>query len=77
VLGETSGPQGIPYLLAFAGARRSLLGWRLGEKSPVALAALNALARYWAGHPQTAGLLALARQHPDPDIRLAARARFA
>jgi hypothetical protein len=77
VLGETSGPQGIPDLLDFAGARRSLLGWRLGEKSPVALAALNALARYWAGHPQTAGLLALARQHPDPDVRLAARARFA
>ena len=77
VLGGTSGPQGIPYLLDFAGARRSLLGWRLGEKSPVALAALDALARYWAGHPQTAGVLALARRHPDPDIRLAAQARFA
>jgi hypothetical protein len=77
VLGQTSGPQGIPALLDFAGARRSLFGWRLGEKSPVALAALDALARYWAGHPQTAGLLALARKHPDPDIRLAARARFA
>ncbi|HEU5040303.1 MAG TPA: hypothetical protein VFT84_05765, partial [Gemmatimonadales bacterium] len=77
VLGETAGPQGIPALLGLAGARRSLLGWRLGDKSPVSLAALNALARYWAWHPQTIGLLALARQHPDPDIRLAARARLA
>ena len=77
VLGETSGPQGIPHLLDFAGARRGLLGWRLGEKTPVALAALNTLARHWAGHPQTAGLLALARRHPDPDVRLAAKARFA
>jgi hypothetical protein len=77
VLGETSGPQGIPHLVDLTGARRSLLGWRLGDKSPVSLAAINALARYWAGHPQTRALLALARQHPDPDIRLAARAKFA
>ena len=77
VLGETSGPQGIPHLLGLAGARRSLFGWRLGDKSPVSLAALNALARRWAAHPQTAGLLAMARRHPDPDVRLAARARFA
>jgi len=77
VLGETAGPQGIPALMGLTGARRSLLGWRLGDKSPVTLAALNALARYWAGHPQTIGLLALARQHPDPDVRLAARAKYA
>ncbi len=77
VLGETAGPQGIPALMGLTGARRSLFGWRLGDKSPVTLAALNALARYWAGHPQTIGLLALARQHPDPDVRLAARAKYA
>jgi hypothetical protein len=77
VIGETAGPQGIPHLVGLTGARHGLLGWRLGDKSPVSLAALNALARSWAGHPQTAGLLALARRHPDPDIRTAAGARFA
>jgi hypothetical protein len=77
VLGHTAGAQGIAQLVGLTGARRGLLGWRLGEKSPITLAALSALARYWAGHPQTVALLALAREHPDPDIRLAARARFA
>ncbi len=77
LLGEASGQEGIPHLVGLAGARRSLFGWRLGDKSPVALAALTALARRWAGHPQTAAILATARQHPDPDIRLAVRARLA
>ncbi|HEX6106989.1 MAG TPA: hypothetical protein VFZ26_15485 [Gemmatimonadales bacterium] len=77
ILGEAAGARGIPQLVGLTGARRTLFGWRLADKSPITLAALNTLARYWAGHPQTAGLLALARRHPDPDIRLAARARFA
>ena len=46
-------------------------------KSPIVLAALGALAQYWSAHPEAASLLDLARNHPDPDFRLAAQARFA
>ena len=52
-------------------------GWRLAAKSPIVLAALGALAQYWSAHPQAESLLTLARNHPDPDVRLAAQARFA
>ena len=56
---------------------RFLRGWRLAPKSPVVLAALSALAKHWSAHPEAAGLLDLARAHPDPDFRMAAEARFA
>lgn len=77
VLGRASGPQVLPRLLELAGARRSLLGWRLGPKSPVVIAAVATLARHWGTDPQVAGVLALARDHPDPEIRLAAQVRYA
>jgi hypothetical protein len=59
--------------MELTGARRSLFGWRLDAASPVALAAVAALARYWSAHPQVAGLLRAARGHRNPQMRLAAR----
>lgn len=77
VLARATGAQALPRLVELAGGRRILRGWRLAPKSPVVLAAIGALAKYWGDHPQVSGLLAEARQHPDPDVRLAAEARFA
>lgn len=73
----TGGERAHPRIVKLAGERRFLRGWRLAPKSPVVLAALSALAKHWSGHPEAAGLLDLARTHPDPDYRLAAEARFA
>ena len=72
-----TGPEVLPRLVGLAGERRVFRGWRLAAKSPIVLAALGALAQYWSAHPQAESLLALARNHPDPDVRLAAQARFA
>ncbi len=77
VLARHSGPDALPHFLKLAGTRRALFGWRLEPKSPVALAALAALAKYWTWHPQAAGLLAHAREHADHDIRVAAQMRYA
>ena len=77
VLARAPGAEVLPRLVGLAGERRILRGWRLAPKSPIVLAALGALAQYWAAHPQAAGLLALARVHPDPEFRLAVEARFA
>lgn len=77
VLARATGPEALPRLVGLAGERRIFRGWRLAAKSPIVLAALSALAQYWSAHPQAASLLALARNHPDPDVRLAAQARFA
>jgi hypothetical protein len=77
VLARASGPEVLPRLVGLAAERRFLRGWRLAAKSPIVLAALGALAQYWPADPQAAGLLAVAREHPDPDFRLAAQARFA
>jgi hypothetical protein len=77
VLARVSGPEALPRLVGLAGERRMFRGWRLATKSPIVLAALNGLAQYWSAHPQAESLLALARNHPDPDVRLAAQARFA
>ena len=76
-LARSGGQRSLPTVLELAGTRRHFFGWRLETKSPVVLAAVSSLARYWSGHPQVAGLLAAARDHDDPDIRLAARMRFA
>ncbi|MEZ0335868.1 MAG: hypothetical protein ACAI18_17890 [Gemmatimonadales bacterium] len=73
----TGGEQAHPRIVQLAGERRFLRGWRLAPKSPVVLAALSVLAKHWSAHPEAAGLLDLARAHPDPDFRLAAEARFA
>jgi hypothetical protein len=74
-LARGSGPQALGRLVQLSGARHSFLGWRLDASSPVALAAVSALARYFGAHPQVAGLLQAARDHSDPDIRLAAKMR--
>ena len=74
-LARGSGPQALGRLVQLSGARRSLLGWSLDARNPVALAAVSALARHFAAHPQVAGLLKAARDHSDPEIRLAARMR--
>ncbi|HET8834338.1 MAG TPA: hypothetical protein VFN08_06380 [Gemmatimonadales bacterium] len=76
-LARGSGPQALGRLVHLSGARRSFLGWTLDARSPVALAAVSALARHFAAHPQIAGLLQAARNHTDPEIRLAARMRSA
>jgi hypothetical protein len=73
----TGGERAHPSIVRLAGERRFLRGWRLAPKSPVVLAALSALAKHWSAHPEAAGLLDLARVHPDPDYRRAAEARFA
>ena len=76
-LARGSGPQALGRLVQLSGARRSFLGWTLDARGPVALAAVSALARHFAAHPQVAGLLRAARDHADPEIRLAARLRSA
>jgi hypothetical protein len=76
-LGCAGGPQALARLLDLAGTRRHFFGWRIETKSPVVLAAVSALARNWGGHPQVVGLLKEARDHDDPEIRLAARVRYA
>jgi hypothetical protein len=77
VLARASGEESLPRLVGLAAERRRFRGLRLAAKSPVVLAALEALAQYWPSDPLAAGLLALARNHPDPDVRLAAQGHFA
>jgi hypothetical protein len=76
-LGRDGGAQAVARLLDLAGTRRHFFGWRIESKSPVVLAAVSVLARHWGTHPQVAGLLKEARDHDDPEIRLAARMRYA
>jgi HEAT repeat protein len=76
-LGRANGPNALAQLLDIAGTRRHFFGWRIEAKSPVVLAAVSVLARNWGGHPQVIGLLREARDHDDPEIRLAAQVRFA
>ena len=76
-LGRANGPNALAQLLDIAGTRRHFFGWRIEAKSPVVLAAVSVLARNWGGHPQVIGLLKEARDHDDPEIRLAAKVRFA
>ena len=76
-LGRSNGPHALAQLLELAGTRRHFFGWRIETKSPVVLAAVSVLASNWGGHPQVVGLLREAREHDDPEIRLAARVRFA
>jgi HEAT repeat protein len=76
-LGRANGPDALAQLLDLAGTRRHFFGWRIEAKSPVVVAAVSELARNWGGHPQVIGLLKKASDHDDPEIRLAARMRFA
>jgi hypothetical protein len=73
VLARESTPESLTRLVGLAAERRRFRGWRLAAKSPIVLAALEALAQYWSADPRAADLLTLARQHPDPDVRLAAQ----
>jgi hypothetical protein len=77
VVARHSGPRAVERLLQLSGARQHIFGWRLQSKSPVMLATLAALARYWGAHPQVQSMLAVARKHHDPEIRDAATLRFA
>jgi hypothetical protein len=77
VLARAKGPDAVDQLVGLVAERRIFRGWRLATKSPIVLAALGALAQHWPAHPEVLGLLAQAREHPDPDFRLAAQARFA
>ncbi len=77
VVARHSGPQALGRLLQLSGAQRKIFGWRLATKSPVMLAAVSALARYWGADPQVQRMLAAARDHDDPEIRLAAKMRYA
>jgi hypothetical protein len=72
ILARTRAPEALRLVLAAALNRRQWLGRRLAPKSPLSLAALAALASHWKEHPSAAEVLALALQHPDPDIRSAA-----
>jgi hypothetical protein len=76
-LGRDGGMPALSRLLDLAGSRRHFFGWRIETKSPLVLAAVSVLARHWGSHPQVIGLLREAREHDDPEIRLAARMRFA
>jgi hypothetical protein len=76
-LGRSNGPHALAQLLELAGTRRHFFGWRIETKSPVVIAAVSVLASNWGGHPEVVGLLREARDHDDPEIRLAARVRFA
>jgi DNA-binding transcriptional MerR regulator len=76
-LGRANEPHALALLLDLAGTRRHFFGWRIEAKSPVVLAAVSVLARNWGGHPQVIGLLREARDHDDPEIRMAAKVRFA
>jgi hypothetical protein len=77
VVARHSGPHALGRLLQLSGAQRKIFGWRLEAKSPVMLAAVSALARYWGADPQVQRMLAAARDHDDPEIRLAAKMRYA
>ena len=67
--GPAARPRRRPGAISSAGASRPSRRWCW---PPV-----SALARHWGGHPQVVGLLKAARDHDDPEIRLAARMRFA
>jgi hypothetical protein len=77
ILARERGADAVNQLVGLAAERRIFRRSRLAAKSPIVLAALGALAQYWPAHPEVLALLAQAREHPDPDFRLAAQARFA
>jgi len=55
---------------------RSWYWLRLESIGYTLVAAVSALARYWSAHPQVQDMLEVARDHDDPEIRLAAKMRF-
>ncbi|HEU4882710.1 MAG TPA: hypothetical protein VFT45_10705 [Longimicrobium sp.] len=70
VLGDSRDPLALAALVRLASAGTTLLGRvRLAPATPLALAALQALARGWAGHPAAVPVLRAARRSSDPQVR--------
>jgi hypothetical protein len=73
ILGRSRTSESLGVLQALVLHRRRWLGRRLAPKSPELLAALAALATGWPDDHAAADVLQRALQHPDADIRAAAR----
>lgn len=70
VLGDSRDPLALAALVRLASAGTTLLGRvRLAPGTPLALAALQALARGWAAHPAAVPVLRAARRSSDPQVR--------
>jgi hypothetical protein len=73
-LGRCSDHRALPVLVQLTDGGRTLLGRpRLNTRSPVALAAIEALAARWSEDRRAAGVLRVAAKSADPQIRRAAR----
>ncbi|HET7023715.1 MAG TPA: hypothetical protein VFI39_00740 [Gemmatimonadales bacterium] len=73
-LGAVRAAGTLPFLLEHAMARHALFRRdRLAARSPEMLAALTALATFWADHPDAAAALALAGRSDDPEVQAAIR----
>ena len=73
-LGRCSDRRALPVLLQLTDGGRTLLGRRrLSTRSPVALAALEALAAGWSADDDAATVLRVAAEAEDPLVRHAAR----
>ncbi|MGB7212826.1 MAG: hypothetical protein WBC97_09370, partial [Gemmatimonadales bacterium] len=78
VLGAVRAAGTLPFLLEHSMARHALFRRdRLAGKGPEMLAALTALATFWAGHPDAATALALAGLSDDPEVQAAVRRKGA
>ena len=73
ILARTRAPEALELLAGIAVTRRLWFRTRLAPKSPELLATLSALATHWPDDPVAASVLAQAQDHPDPEIRAAAR----
>jgi hypothetical protein len=73
-LGRCDDPRALAVLTRLTDGGRTLLGrQRLNRRSPVAIAAVEALAARWSDDHRAAGLLRVAAKSPDPQLRRAAR----
>jgi hypothetical protein len=75
ILARTRAPEALRLLLAVVMTRRLWFTRRLAPKSPLLLSALTALNSHWQENQSAREVLTVAKQHPDPDIRLAAGGR--
>ncbi|HEX7337530.1 MAG TPA: hypothetical protein VF252_10020 [Gemmatimonadales bacterium] len=73
ILARTRAPEALQLLAGIAVTRRLWFRTKLAPKSPELLATLSALAAHWPEDPIAASVLAQAHDHPDPEIRAAAR----
>ena len=73
ILARTRAPEALGLLAGIAVTRRLWFGTKLAPKSPELLATLSALATHWPDDPVAASVLVQAQDHPDPEIRAAAR----